>query len=62
VTLKITTEDGVYGLGDFANGAWHPGDKPGLGVDIDETLAAHFPYERGSLPIARKLDGTMHSW
>jgi mannonate dehydratase len=46
----------------FANGALHPGDKPGLGVDIDETLAAHFPYERAFLPIARKLDGTIHSW
>jgi mannonate dehydratase len=46
----------------FANGALHPGDKPGLGVDIDETLAANFPYERAYLPIARKLDGTMHSW
>jgi mannonate dehydratase len=46
----------------FANGALHPGDKPGLGVDIDETLAAHFPYERAYLPIARKLDGTVHSW
>jgi mannonate dehydratase len=46
----------------FANGALHPGDKPGLGVDIDETLAAHFPYERANLPIARKLDGTVHSW
>jgi mannonate dehydratase len=46
----------------FANGALHPGEKPGLGVDIDETLAAHFPYERAYLPIARKLDGTMHSW
>ncbi|HVU50997.1 MAG TPA: D-mannonate dehydratase ManD [Polyangia bacterium] len=46
----------------FANGALHPGDQPGLGVDLDETLAAHFPYERASLPIARKLDGTVHSW
>jgi len=46
----------------FANGALHPGDKPGLGVDIDETLAANFPYERAYLPIARKLDGTVHSW
>jgi mannonate dehydratase len=46
----------------FANGALHPGDKPGLGVEIDETLAANYPYERAYLPIARKLDGTVHSW
>jgi mannonate dehydratase len=46
----------------FANGALHPGEQPGLGVDIDETLAANYPYERAYLPIARKLDGTVHSW
>src|SRR5215471_1900342 len=43
-------------------GAMHPGDAPGLGVDIDETLAATFPYQRAYLPINRKLDGTMHNW
>jgi len=46
----------------FANGALHPGDKPGLGVDINETLAATYPYERAYLPTNRKLDGTVHSW
>ena len=46
----------------FENGAMHPGDKPGLGVDIDEILAAQYPYERAYLPVNRKLDGTVHSW
>jgi mannonate dehydratase len=46
----------------FADGAMHPGDRPGLGVEIDESLAATFPYERAYLPVARKSDGTMHSW
>ena len=46
----------------FENGAMHPGDRPGLGVDIDETLAATYPYERAYLPVNRKLDGTVHSW
>jgi len=46
----------------FADGMMLPGDKPGLGVDIDEALAAQFPYRRAYLPINRKLDGTMHSW
>jgi mannonate dehydratase len=46
----------------FENGAMHPGDRPGLGVDIDETLAAKYPYERAYLPVNRKLDGTVHSW
>jgi mannonate dehydratase len=46
----------------FADGAMYPGDAPGLGVDIDEVLAATFPYEPAYLPIARRQDGTMHSW
>ena len=27
----------------FADGCMHPGDAPGLGVDIDEALAAQYP-------------------
>jgi mannonate dehydratase len=46
----------------FKDGMMHPGEKPGLGVDIDEKLAAQFPYRKAYLPINRKLDGTMHSW
>ena len=46
----------------FERGSMHPGDAPGLGVDIDEALAAQFPYQRAYLPINRKLDGTMHDW
>jgi mannonate dehydratase len=46
----------------FERGAMHPGDAPGLGVDIDEALSAQFPYERAYLPTNRTLDGTVHSW
>ena len=46
----------------FANGVMHPGDRPGLGVDLDEALAATFPYQPAYLPIARLADGTMHDW
>ncbi len=46
----------------FAGGMMHPGDAPGLGVDIDEALAATFPYQRAYLPVARLADGTMHDW
>jgi mannonate dehydratase len=46
----------------FESGTMHPGDRPGLGVYIDEKLAADYPYQRAYLPINRKLDGTMHSW
>jgi len=46
----------------YQDGTMHPGDKPGLGVDIDEVLAAKYPYQRAYLPVNRKLDGTMHNW
>ena len=46
----------------FEGGFLHPGEAPGLGVDIDETLAAKHPYRRASLPVARLEDGTMHDW
>ena len=46
----------------FEDGFMHPGEAPGIGVDIDEELAAKYPYERAYLPVNRKLDGTMHNW
>ena len=46
----------------FEAGYMHPGDQPGLGVEIDEALAAKYPYQRAYLPIARKLDGTLTDW
>jgi mannonate dehydratase len=46
----------------FADGMLHPGDAPGLGVDIDETLAAKYPYARAYLPVNRLEDGSMHDW
>lgn len=46
----------------FGDGYMHPGERPGLGVDIDETLAAQHPYQRAYLPINRLEDGTMHDW
>lgn len=46
----------------FADGYLHPGDAPGLGVDIDESLAAKYPYKRAYLPVNRLEDGTMYNW
>jgi mannonate dehydratase len=46
----------------FENGMMHPGDKPGLGVEIDEVLAAKHDYKRAYLPVARLEDGTMFNW
>ncbi|MFE5407457.1 D-mannonate dehydratase ManD [Microbacterium sp. NPDC056569] len=44
------------------DGAMHPGDAPGLGVEYDDDAAARFPYEPAYLPTARLVDGTVHDW
>lgn len=44
------------------DGMLHVDDRPGLGVEIDEERAADFPYQRAYLPVARRRDGTVHSW
>lgn len=46
----------------YADGLMHPGEGPGLGVDIDEELAVRYPYRPASLPVNRLEDGTLHSW
>jgi mannonate dehydratase len=46
----------------FADGMLHPGEQPGLGVDIDEGLAEKYPYKRAYLPVNRLEDGSMHDW
>ena len=46
----------------YRDGALHPGETPGLGVDIDEKLAAKYPYKRAYLPVNRLEDGTMTNW
>ncbi|WP_129787113.1 D-mannonate dehydratase ManD [Promicromonospora panici] len=46
----------------YADGYLHPGDAPGIGVELDEKLAAKFPYEPAYLPVARTLDGTLTDW
>jgi mannonate dehydratase len=46
----------------FERGYLTPGDTPGHGVDIDEALAAKYPYKPMQLPVARLDDGTMWNW
>ena len=46
----------------FAKGAMHPGEATGLGVDIDEKLAAKYEYKPAYLPVNRLEDGTMFNW
>ena len=46
----------------FAQGFLHCGESPGHGVDIDEKLAAKYPYKRAYLPVNRLEDGTLFNW
>ena len=46
----------------WTDGYLHPGDKPGLGVDLDVDEAGKYPYEQAYLPYNRLLDGTVHDW
>jgi len=46
----------------FKDGMLHPSEQPGLGVELDETLAAKYPYKRAYLPINRLEDGAMTNW
>lgn len=47
---------------EFRDGRLFCGESPGHGVDIDEKIAARFPYSPKQLPIARLEDGTMWDW
>jgi len=61
--LHTERTDAVFPHGyRLEQGYMHPGEAPGLGVDIDEKLAAKYPYERAYLPVNRLEDGTMHNW
>jgi mannonate dehydratase len=46
----------------FDDGYLHPGEAPGHGVDIDEALAARYPYSASALPVNRLEDGSMWNW
>ncbi|WP_103500477.1 MULTISPECIES: D-mannonate dehydratase ManD [Streptomyces] len=46
----------------FTDGYLHPGEEAGIGVELDDALAAGHPYERAYLPVNRLHDGTVHDW
>ena len=46
----------------FKDGLLHPGDQPGIGVTLERSIAAKYPYERAYLPTSRLTDGTVHDW
>lgn len=56
------TSDVFHSSYTLEDGMLHPGDVPGLGVEVDETAAAHFPYSPAYLPVARRRDGSITDW
>jgi mannonate dehydratase len=46
----------------YEDGMMHAGEAPGHGVDIDEKLAARYPYRSKALPVNRLEDGTLWHW
>ncbi|MFI5758600.1 D-mannonate dehydratase ManD [Streptomyces sp. NPDC051569] len=46
----------------FTNGYLHPGEAPGIGVELNEDLAAAHAYKAAYLPVNRLQDGTVHDW
>ncbi|MEU4228616.1 D-mannonate dehydratase ManD [Nonomuraea sp. NPDC026600] len=46
----------------LSDGMLYPSEEPGLDVEYDEKAAARFPYQARYLPVARRLDGSVHDW
>ena len=46
----------------FRDGYLIAGESAGHGVDINEALAAKYPYRRAYLPVSRLEDGTLFNW
>ena len=56
-----TTREVLPGAPEIKGGYMYSNDRPGLGVDVNEALAAKFPYKTpgGSRGNDRRLDGTI---
>jgi mannonate dehydratase len=59
--FSSTTREVFPGSPEIAGGYLYSNNNPGLGIDIDEKLAARFPYKApgGSRGNDRRLDGTI---
>ncbi|HWI45704.1 MAG TPA: hypothetical protein VNT12_06000 [Rubrobacter sp.] len=67
VVVKVETDERTRevfpGCPEIRDGYMWPSESPGLGVDIDEDLAAKYPFPEdplnGGWPPVRRLDGTV---
>jgi mannonate dehydratase len=50
----------VSGVCEMRNGYLYPNERPGLGMDVNETEAAKYPYQQAYMPLVRRADGTCH--
>jgi mannonate dehydratase len=46
----------------WREGFLHPGDRPGIGVELNADQAGRYPYQQAYLPYNRLADGTVHDW
>lgn len=46
----------------FEEGLLHPGETPGLGVELDRDAAAAHDYVPAYLPVNRLRDGSVYNW
>ena len=46
----------------FEKGYLLPPERPGLGIEFDESVLAKYPYEPGHCPAFWRLDGSMTNW
>lgn len=46
----------------WSDGLLHPGERPGLGVELDVKASERYSYAPAFLPYNRLSDGTVHDW
>ena len=56
------TSEVFHGGATYIDGMLMPSEEPGLGITYDDEAAARFEYTPKYLPVARRLDGSIHDW
>jgi len=62
VFFPEVAQEVIPGAPEFKDGYMMASEKPGLGTDLNEELAAKYPYKRAYLPTARRKDGSVQDW
>jgi mannonate dehydratase len=60
ITFAPETYEVMPGACQMEDGMVKLPQRPGLGIDINEELAAKYPYQRAYMPLIRRVDGTVH--